>query len=328
MKTAVMVVACDRPDYFGQVMASLERNPEAGELPFWFFLDQGREEESRQVEAIAGASKIREKHLVTRPENLGTGRNIISGLRRLFDVEEYERLIVFEDDLVVNPQYIGLTLRLSDEYHQYANVGTIQAHVKNRKPLDEQRPNLHKLHMTSQHFWGYCMTRGVWEAIKPHIYEYENKFLRNIETYWHRDHCAIHRWMALKFRAVRKQPAGEKLLKVPEAHKKPAFTRTELARWWCSPFMMFDGVAWVRRLEKKCRGIFFVSSGQDGVVNLALQIEGFHRIATLVPRTRYVGEIGVHSDSSVFKQQGWVDVNTVEWPEDEHPHAFSFRWKD
>ena len=324
MKTAVMVVAFDRPDYFRRVVNSLERNPEAEDLPFWFFLDHRPASESRQVEEIARVNKIRNKIIIRREENLGTGRNILGGLRRLFDREGYDRVLVFEDDMIVNPQYIGLTLWLSDQYHQYANVGTVQAHAKDPRDREAQLRDVRSLRLTTQHFWGYCMTKPVWEAIKPYMYDYEALFLAGVTSYSRRDHMGIRKWMRSMLSAEPRTPMGERILSVPREFARPYLRQITFGRRYRLLKMVARDAEWARRWAWRLRP---TPTGQDAVMNLALQMQGLHRVTTRIPRTRYIGEDGQHSNSAVYAFQGWATSRTFEWPEDEDPRGFAFPWE-
>ncbi len=46
---------------------------------------------------------------------------------------------------------------------------------------------------TNRHFWGYVLTKDVWQIIKPIVYDFESKYLMNT-SYAKRSHFRI-RWM-------------------------------------------------------------------------------------------------------------------------------------
>jgi hypothetical protein len=324
MKTAVMVVAFNRPEYFRQVIGSLEKNPEAEQLPFWLFLDHSPSEEGQHVLEIADTSKIRDKTVVRRAENLGLGRNIIDGLRRLFEREGYDRILVFEDDMLVNPQYIRLTLWLSDRYHRFANVATVQAHSKNPGDRDAQRRDLRRLGLTLQNFWGYCLTRPVWDTVSPYMCDYERLFLDAVPSYAERDHQGIRKWMRSLLSSEPRGSKGPQHLNVPERFVQTYKKRISLGRRQRLLDMLTPDTEWARRWAWTLRP---TPTGQDAVMNLALQVEGLHRVTTRVPRTRYIGEHGEHANTTSYSLEGWSASQTFEWVEDEEPHGFKLPWE-
>ena len=131
MRTAILVIGFKRLSYFQQTLESLERNPESQTLDFYFYLDGGRESRQDELIEMANKSSIKNKHIVCRDSNYGIGRHLIGARRELFDGLGYDRIILFEDDMILSPTYISTVLKMSDWAHQYDNVGTVMAYNLN-----------------------------------------------------------------------------------------------------------------------------------------------------------------------------------------------------
>jgi len=113
-KTAIALVAYDRPNYFYQMVQSLALNPEAKDLPVFVFLDRPREK--KRLEVLQQQSEMAREAfpqctIIKRPVNFGCGRNIIDVRRQMFDHMGYQRLFLMEDDLIVSPHYLGRCAR-------------------------------------------------------------------------------------------------------------------------------------------------------------------------------------------------------------------------
>ena len=278
MKTALLLVGFNRPVYFKQVLTSLEQNPEAHTLDLFVYLDGGPQARQEELMAILQRSSLANLRIVCRQSNWGIGRNLIGARRDIFDRYQYDRLVLFEDDLVLSPTYISTVLKLSDWAHQYDNIGTVMGFNLNTDGRDKQRGDLDKVIATNRHFWGYCLTRRVWDHIKPVLYEYEERFLQG-RSYRQRNDRKI-RWQFIPYwmNQPRRQPKGP-LLEVPESVIQPPYPRQR--QWW--------------------KGI----TSQDGITALALWVGGYLRLTTLVPRGAYIGQKGFHAKPRSFKKHGF-----------------------
>ena len=111
MRTAILVIGFKRLHYFEQTLESLERCPESQTLDFHFYLDGGKKSRQGELKQMIDASSIKSKHIVCRESNYGIGRHLIGARRDLFDGLGYDRLILFEDDMILSPTYITTVLR-------------------------------------------------------------------------------------------------------------------------------------------------------------------------------------------------------------------------
>ena len=287
MRTGIIVIGFKRLDYFGHTLRGLERTPEADTLDFHFFLDGGPEARQDELQAMIEASSITHRFIVRRDDNWGIGRHLIDARRQMFDGYGYDRVILFEDDMIPAPTYITTTLKLSDWGHAYDNVGTVMSFNLLDDDEQTQRGGLRTVIPTNRHFWGYCLTRTVWDRIKHLLYRYEDTYLQG-RPYRKRNHAHIRshfipHWMA----QPRRTPDGQ-VLEVDAEAQVP-------------PFNVIDGTT---------------PTSQDAMTALGLWNQGYLRLTTWVPRARYVGIHGFSFRPDVFLAQGFDRQRTYEFAED------------
>ena len=99
-----------RPDHTRRVMHALRANSLAGQTELFIFSDAPKRAElSERVRLVREVIK-EESHgflkvsVVTRDENFGLARSIITGVSEL--IKQHRRLIVLEDDLVTSPHFL------------------------------------------------------------------------------------------------------------------------------------------------------------------------------------------------------------------------------
>ena len=105
MRTAVATFGFGRPDHFERMLRSLGSCPEVakGEVDVHHFLDGGAGSEQDALRAVIEDSGIPYTAIVARPGNLGVGRQLIGARRELLDEQGYDRMVLVEDDIEVEP---------------------------------------------------------------------------------------------------------------------------------------------------------------------------------------------------------------------------------
>ena len=110
MKLApILLFVYNRPLHVKISIESLLANELAKDSELYIFSDAAKDEMAQAdvdevrkiIHSIDGFKQI---HFVEREKNWGLARNIIDGVTRL--VNEYERVIVLEDDLIVAPYFL------------------------------------------------------------------------------------------------------------------------------------------------------------------------------------------------------------------------------
>jgi hypothetical protein len=301
MRTAVATFGFGRPDHFERMLTSLGNCPEVQEqdVDVLHFLDGGPGSQQEELRSLIEGSGVPFVQIVARPENYGVGRQLISARREVLDEWGYDRMVLVEDDIELNSTYLTTLLRLSDWAEQYADTGTVQ--VWNVEAGDEAtlRPHLGEVELTNRHFVTYCLSKRVWDAIKPVLYEYERRYLGR-SSYAKRPHYRIRAFMRRWLKHPRTTPQGTLLSPPAEAVHNPFPT----VRWRSAP------------------------TSQDAITSLALYLAGLHRLTTRVPHAHYFGVTGVHCTPELYEFMGFNGQGWWRWSLDDVPTTFAIRYKD
>jgi len=281
LDTGIVVIAYNRPNYFQQVVDALEKNPEAQTLPFFFVLDGGPNATQKKNVDIILKSKIKYKKIIKRKINYGCGRNILDARRFMFEWCGFNRIILFEDDLVVSPEYISLTLNLhSWAKKNYDNVGVVQCFNNRLLSYEKKKAQLDVVEETYGYFWGYCLDKDTYNGIRDLLNEYDKKHLNFFP--FHEPNCsAIANWMKWN------------LDKKPVVYRKRKFKSV----------INYENIfsAWVQKLLNESDRRRY---GQDIEMRFALHKAGYIKITTKVNRAVYIGERGFHHDSAHWTKYG------------------------
>ena len=141
------------------------------------------------------------KEIIAREDNYGVGRQLISARRELLDERGYDRMIMMEDDIEVGKTYFSAILSLSDWAQDYEDVGTVQVWNVQSGSKEDLSNRMGELVLTNRHFVTYCLSKKVWDKIKPVIYEYEQKYLLK-KDYLKRPHYRIRYFMSRQIKKV------------------------------------------------------------------------------------------------------------------------------
>jgi hypothetical protein len=281
----IAVLGYNRTDYFSKTIISLASNPESQTLPFFIFLDGGKNAKQQELESIVKVSGIKEFYIIKQKKNLGCGRSIINARRFMFDWCKFEKIILFEDDLVVSQDYIRFVLNLHTWAREnFSNVGVVTGF--NLCFLDEQakKNQLDCVQETYGNFWGYCIDCEVYEKIKNFMNRYERKFLMS--------------------------------------HKKK---NRELALWLRECLLRYINTAKLNRninviypeIDYIVRFLFHISHiavskakrhGQDIEMRIALFLSGFLKFAPVVNRALYIGAKGTHHTLASWNNKKYGDM--------------------
>lgn len=285
----ILVVAFNRPAYFKEVLESLERNPESEYLPFFFVLDGGPKALQNEHISMIKKSKIKNKYIIKRKLNFGCEKNIIDARRFMFDWCNFDKVFVFEDDLVIAPNYIELILNLNDwAKKNYNNIGFVKGWHPCFSDRLEKSKKLNFIISDFSHLWGYCMNKKVWDNIKSLIYEYEENFYKNLPCRAVLD-SDILTWIKSKGNSLSIK------------HKKRLINN-------------FDFLTHFINKNK--------STGQDAITHFALFKNDYLPISTVVNRSYYIGKIGLHSTLEFYNRENFGNMKLDVFDEDKNIKEF------
>lgn len=166
METApIILFTYNRPAHTRRALESLRRNALAAESELFVYSDAARDEADREAVAevrriIHDARGFKAVHIVERDENQGLARNIIDGVTRVTD--QYGRVIVLEDDLVVTPHFLRFMNDALETYKDEPRVGHIQACDFTDDP---SLPDTFLIKFTGS--WGWGTWKRAWQHFNP-----------------------------------------------------------------------------------------------------------------------------------------------------------------
>ncbi len=308
----VVVVAYNRPSYFLQVIKSIEENPEAAHLPFFFMLDGGPLAEQEENTKMIQASSIAHKEIILRERNYGCAKNLIDARRFMFDWCKFEKIIVMEDDLVITPQYLGLLLRLHQwAKENYDNVGVVQAWTSCLLNYEEKKQRLNEVVGGGAFWWSfvsYCIDQETWAMMSPILYEYESRFIDAI-------------------------PQTEEFFK--QRSKPNLSDKVEEIRQWIwelindRPMKSFVDQRTFKTKRLNYESIFtnkLFEPNQDHMTGFALWMAGLIKIQTVVNRAKHIGEVGLTCDNKSFKAHKFDKIILDGFEEDHELTSFKEKY--
>lgn len=153
-----------RADHTRDAVESLLNNKEAAESDLYIFSDgpkteakrEAVEENRKYIHSITGFKSI---HIVEREKNWGLANSLIAGITDV--INQYGRVIVVEDDLVLSPYFLKFMNEALEKYADDDRVGTISAYLP---PLKEKLPDTFFL----MYFkcWGWATWKRAWDLLE------------------------------------------------------------------------------------------------------------------------------------------------------------------
>jgi len=171
----ILLFVYNRPAHVERCLASLRTNNEAQDSDLYVFSDAARSDaDGDAVDAVRHIVRhiegFRHVHVEERAENWGLARSIIDGVTRL--VNEYGRVIVVEDDLVVAPYFLRFMNDALEVYKDEERVGHIQGCDFTKDP---SLPPTFLIKFTGS--WGWATWQRAWQLFEPD----GTKLLRQLE---------------------------------------------------------------------------------------------------------------------------------------------------
>lgn len=174
MKLApILLFVYNRPQHVQRSIASLQANALAAESELYIFSDAAKDQTAetavQEVRSFIRTIKgFKQVNYIEREENWGLARNIIDGVTRL--VNEHERVIVLEDDLIVAPYFLQFMNDALETYADEPKVGHIQACDFTKDPT---LPETFLIKWTGS--WGWATWKRAWQHFNPNGQELLNQ---------------------------------------------------------------------------------------------------------------------------------------------------------
>lgn len=171
----------NRTKHVRRCIESLLKNSLAPESELYIYSDAAKDTSQQDavtevrdyIHTIQGFKKIT---VIERKENWGLARSIIDGVTTL--VNQYGKVIVLEDDLVVSPYFLKFMNDALDVYKNEPKVGHIQACDFTQ---DESLPETFLIKWTGS--WGWATWDRAWKHFNPNGKELLNELEERKLTY-------------------------------------------------------------------------------------------------------------------------------------------------
>jgi hypothetical protein len=158
----------NRPEHTRRTLSYLQKNLLADESRLFIFsdgakteADKAKVEQVRQL--INETSGFKSVKVISRKENMGLANNIIGGVTQL--VNEYGKVIVFEDDLLSSPytlQYFNEALTKYASEEQVMHIGAYMFELG-----DKTLPETFFYRIATS--WGWATWERAWKDFEPDI---------------------------------------------------------------------------------------------------------------------------------------------------------------
>ena len=177
----ILLFVYNRTIHAYRCIESLLKNPLAPESELYIYSDAAKDTSQQDavtevrdyIHTIQGFKKIT---IIERKENWGLARSIIDGVTTL--VNQYGKVIVLEDDLVVAPHFLKFMNDALDVYKNEPKVGHIQACDFTQ---DESLPETFLIKWTGS--WGWATWDRAWKHFNPNGKELLNELEERKLTY-------------------------------------------------------------------------------------------------------------------------------------------------
>lgn len=186
----------NRPEHTRRTLSYLQKNLLADESRLYIFSDGPKTEADKtrvdEVRQIAKeATGFKSVKLINRKENLGLANSIISGVTKL--VNEYDRVIVFEDDLLSSPYTLQYFNEGLNRYVNEEKVMHIGAYMYNL--ADKNLPETFFYRAATS--WGWATWARAWKEFEPDIDKLLQQFDKQ-KIYWFSIENSMNFWKQMQ----------------------------------------------------------------------------------------------------------------------------------
>lgn len=160
----ILLFVYNRPEHTRLTLEALRKNHLSDSSSLYIFSDGYRNETDREevmkvrelIHSVEGFAAI---HIEEKSENVGLARNIIEGVTGV--VNEHEKVIVLEDDLITSPYFLTFMNNVLDRYEQEEKIAHVQGFCFPLQGL----PDAFLIKWTGS--WGWATWKRAWDLFNP-----------------------------------------------------------------------------------------------------------------------------------------------------------------
>jgi hypothetical protein len=161
----VVIFAYRRPVHTQKVVDALLMNPEAPDTDLIVFVDGPKTPAEKQsidevltiFSSLTGFASI---DVQSSRSNLGLARSVIEGVTSV--LEQHDRIIILEDDILVSPNFLEFMNSALDLYENEEAVASIHGYIY---PIERELPPT--FFIRGADCWGWATWRRAWQSFNP-----------------------------------------------------------------------------------------------------------------------------------------------------------------
>ncbi len=157
----IVLFAFNRPDHLQQALSALSQNDEFNSSPLFIYCDGPRNlDDCQNVEltrSVANQWSHPNKAVIEAQSNQGLAESVIAGVTQV--VQRFGRVIVLEDDLIVERSFLNFLNRALKKYENDSKVMQVSAYMF---PIPEFRGRSEGLFLPNISSWGWGTWSRAW----------------------------------------------------------------------------------------------------------------------------------------------------------------------
>ncbi|MFE0299524.1 glycosyltransferase [Priestia megaterium] len=168
LNLAPVILFCyNRPNLTLKTLKALEKNYLAGYTDIYIYVDGAKtisEEEkvNKTIEIVKSFNGFKKVTLVKSKVNKGLANSIIEGVTQV--INEHNKVIVLEDDLVTHPSFLNYMNQALSFYENRSNIWSISGYTPNIELPNNYKDDIFLTLRGSS--WGWATWKNRWDNVK------------------------------------------------------------------------------------------------------------------------------------------------------------------
>ncbi len=157
----IAIFVYNRPDHTRRMIEALMKCPEFEKSPLYIFCDGAKKPADQEVidrtRAVVRSMVGKKAEIIEATQNQGLANSIIAGVSKLLN--EFDRVIVLEDDLIVSPGFLQYMNTALEAYQDEPSVMQVSGYMF---PVPEFANRTEAMFLPFTVSWGWATWRRAW----------------------------------------------------------------------------------------------------------------------------------------------------------------------
>ena len=177
MLAPIVLFVYNRLDHTQSVIETLSKNFLAGESELYVFSDAAKSEKGidkvnevrKFIHDISWHHSFKKVSIIEAEKNNGLARSVIGGVTKI--IQEYGKVIVVEDDLLLSPYFLNYMNGALDYYQEDKKIWSVSGYSFPMKSLKKYSHDVFYSYRGCS--WGWATWSDRWETVDWKVKEYE-----------------------------------------------------------------------------------------------------------------------------------------------------------